>query len=53
MAQNKKIKNIKISIDSHALLKKYCEKNGYKIHKFLEKIIYDNCKSVRDLYGED
>jgi hypothetical protein len=53
MAENKKIKNLKISVESHLLLKKYCDKKGYKIHKFIEKLIYDNCKEVKDIYGED
>lgn len=48
----KKIKNIKISIESHELLKKYCEKHGLKIYKFLEKLIEDNCAEVKDIYGE-
>jgi len=47
------IKNIKISEESHRLLKKYCEENGYKIHKFLEKLISEKCKEVKDIYGED
>jgi hypothetical protein len=48
----KKIKNIKISEESHLTLKKYCEKKGFKIHKFLENLIYEHCKEVRDIYGE-
>lgn len=47
------IKNLKISNESHALLKKYCVNNGLKIHKFIEKLIYDNCKVKKDIYGED
>jgi hypothetical protein len=47
------IKNLKISNESHTLLKKYCEENGLKIHKFVEKLIYDNCKIKKDIYGED
>jgi hypothetical protein len=47
-----KIKNIKISPESHELLKKHCEKNGLKIYKFLEKLIEENCQEVRDIYGE-
>ena len=34
-----KIKNIKISPESHKTLKMYCEKHGLKIYKFLEKLI--------------
>jgi len=48
----KKIKNLKISVESHSQLKKYCDKNGLKIYKFLEKLISDNCKETKDLYGE-
>lgn len=47
-----KIKNIKISPESHEILKKHCEKHGLKIYKFLEKLIEDNCKEVTDIYGE-
>ena len=35
----KKIKNIKISEESHTILKNYCEQNGLKIYGFLENII--------------
>jgi len=48
----KKIKNIKISVESHAVLKKFCEKNGYKIHAFLENLIKKNCEEKKDIYGE-
>lgn len=47
-----RIKNIKISPESHQLLKKYCEKHGLKMYKFLEKLIEDNCEEVTDIYGE-
>lgn len=50
--QVKKIKNIKISIESHEVLKKYCDKHGIKIYKFLEKLIFDKCKENKDIYGE-
>lgn len=49
----KKIKNIKISEESHSTLKKYCDKKGLKIYKFLEQLIDDNCREEIDLYGED
>jgi hypothetical protein len=52
MSENKKIKNIKISIDSHEVLKKYCEKKGIKIYKFLENLIFEKCKEKKDIYGE-
>ena len=48
-----KIKNLKISEDSHKVLKKYCEKRGLKIYKFLEKLITETCKEKKDIYGED
>ena len=48
----KKIKNIKISVESHELIKKYCEKKGLKIYKFLENLIKKNCEEVKDIYGE-
>lgn len=47
------IKNLKISEDAHRVLKKYCEDKGLKIHKFIEKLIYDNCEVKKDIYGED
>lgn len=48
----KKIKNLKIDEAVHNQLKKYCDKNGLKIYKFLEKLIMENCKEVKDIYGE-
>jgi hypothetical protein len=53
MSDNKKIKNLKISIEVHDILKKYCEKKGIKIYRFLEKIILEKCKEKKDIYGED
>lgn len=54
MKNNKtKIKNLKISEEVHSVLKKYCEKKGMKIYKFLEDIIMDRCKSKPDIYGEN
>jgi hypothetical protein len=47
-----KIKNLKISETSHSVLKKYCMKHGLKIHKFLEKLIDENCQEKQDIYGE-
>ncbi len=49
----KKIKNIKISEDSHKILKLYCNRNGLKLYKFLEKLIESNCKIKKDIYGEN
>jgi uncharacterized protein with GYD domain len=47
------IKNIKISEDVHKILKKYCDKKGIKIYKFLENLIKENCKVSKDVYGEN
>lgn len=46
------IKNIKISKEVHSVLKKYCDKKGIKIYKFLEQIILEKCKEKKDIYGE-
>jgi hypothetical protein len=48
----KKIKNLKISIEVHNLLKSYCDKNGIKMYRFLEKLIIDKCKEKKDIYGD-
>ena len=53
MKQKKEIKNIKISIESHNLLKNYCEKKGIKIFKFIENLIFEKCKENKDIYGEN
>ena len=48
-----KTKNVKIGEKHHEMLKSYCDKNGLKIYKVLEKWIDDNCKPrKKDLYGE-
>jgi DNA polymerase III delta subunit len=49
----KKIKNLKISESTHQVLKTYCEDNGLKIYKYLEKLILENCKKKKDIYGEN
>ena len=46
------IKNIKISKEVHTVLKKYCDKKGIKIYKFLENLILEKCKEKKDIYGE-
>lgn len=46
------IKNLKISEDTHKVLKKYCEKKGLKINKFVERLIRKNCILDSDIYGE-
>jgi hypothetical protein len=47
-------KNVKISEKHHEILKKYCEKNGLKIHKLIEKLIEAHCPVKKtDIYDED
>ena len=53
MKIKKEIKNIKISPESHDVLKKYCDKRGIKIYKFLENLIFEKCKEKKDIYGEN
>jgi len=48
-----KIKNLKISEESHQILKKHCIKKGLKIHKFIEQLIDENCREKKDIYGEN
>ncbi len=48
----KRTKNIKITPATHKLLKDHCEKNGLKMFAFVEKLIRDECKTKRDIYGE-
>lgn len=48
----KKIKNLKISVESHTILKNYCDKHGIKIYKFLENLIKEKCSGKRDVYGD-
>lgn len=49
-----KMKNVKISEKHHNVLKSYCDKNGMKLYKVLEKWIEENCKPKKtDLYGDD
>jgi hypothetical protein len=49
----KKIKNLKIDSEVHGVLKKYCDKRGIKIYKFLENLILEKCKETKDIYGEN
>ena len=37
----------------HEVLKKYCDKRGLKIYKFLESLIIEKCKDKKDIYGEN
>jgi hypothetical protein len=50
---NKKIKNLKIDIEVHEVLKKYCDKRGIKMYRFLENLILEKCKEKKDIYGEN
>jgi hypothetical protein len=50
--KEKKIKNLKISLEVHNLLKSYCEKNGIKMYRFLERLIVEKCKEKKDIYGD-
>jgi hypothetical protein len=50
---DKKIKNLKIDSEVHEVLKKYCDKRGLKIYKFLESLIIEKCKDKKDIYGEN
>mgnify|MGYP003772551597 FL=1 len=46
-------KNIKISQEHHIKLKKYCDDNGLKMYRVVEKWINQHCNSKKDnLYGE-
>ena len=49
---NKKIKNLKIDVEVHEVLKKYCDKRGIKMYKFLENLILEKCKEKKDIYGD-
>tara|TARA_R110000824_G_scaffold332059_2_gene518682 strand:+ start:3198 stop:3365 length:168 start_codon:yes stop_codon:yes gene_type:complete len=51
-SKKQKIKNLKISVESHSLLKKYCKEKGLKMFAFVETLIKDKCKSKKDIYGE-
>jgi len=48
-----KSKNVKISEKHHEILKLYCDKNGLKIYRVIEKWIDELSKSKKkDIYGE-
>jgi hypothetical protein len=48
----KRSKNLKITPNTHTILKQYCEENGLKMFSFVEKIIKEKCIKPKDLYGE-
>jgi hypothetical protein len=44
--QNKKLKPVQIPIESHAILKEYCElHDGAGMAKVLERLIKENCST--------
>jgi len=53
-------KNLKISEKHHEILKEYCDVNGLKMYKVVQKWIDENCKNnkpthepkKRDIYGD-
>lgn len=49
----KRTKNIKITPSTHEILKKYCQDNGLKMFPFVEKLIKENCKKPKDIYGDE
>jgi hypothetical protein len=51
--ETKKIKNLKISVEVHEILKTYCDKRGIKMYRFLENLIREKCKEKKDIYGEN
>ena len=54
------LKNIKVSENHHKVLKEYCDNNGLKMYRMVEKWIDEVCKTnnpieqpkKRDIYGE-
>jgi hypothetical protein len=44
---------LKITPQTHKLLKQYCEDNGLKMFAFVEKIIKEKCTVKKDIYGDD
>lgn len=49
----KRDKNLKITPQTHKILKEYCEKNGLKMFAFVEKLIKEKCTVKKDIYGDD
>jgi hypothetical protein len=49
----KRDKNLKITPQTHKLLKVYCEKNGLKMFAFVEKLIRERCVIKKDIYGDE
>ncbi len=51
-SKKQKIKNLKISLESHKLLKEYCKNNGLKMFAFVERLIIEKCKPKKGIYME-
>lgn len=55
----KRTKNLKITPNTHQILKEYCEENGLKMFAYTELLIKRNCilkpknNNGRDMYNED
>lgn len=39
----KRYSMLQLSADTHSILKEYCNENGYKMGKFVEKLILREC----------
>jgi hypothetical protein len=52
LPMSKTIKNLKISVETHKVLKDYCDKKGIKMYRFLENLILEKCVEKKDIYGE-
>jgi hypothetical protein len=51
----KRSKNLKITPNTHKILKEFCEENDLKMFAYVETLIKNNCKlnkQQKDLYGE-
>ena len=48
----KRDKNLKITLLTHEILKKYCEERGLKMFAFVEMLIKEKCNPKKDIYGE-
>jgi len=49
----KRDKNLKITPQTHKILKDYCQKNGLKMFAFVERLIREKCKTKTDIYGDE
>jgi hypothetical protein len=48
----KRTKNLKITPNTHQILKEYCEENGLKMFAYIEKLIKEKCTKPKDLYRQ-